>query len=160
MKKLSMLTIIVLLTLSLLTCCGNPNANTTLENVKLPPMGNNDMAVVIQISDSNYHTYSVDVTNLDNGTVLDALNSLVQHNQLHLTTTDGGYGAYITAIATLMPQNNQFISLYTSVAKDHDTSAYAKTYNCGGVEVVTSGLGVSSMSAVAGCVVYIQMETF
>jgi hypothetical protein len=51
--------------------------------------------------------------------------------------------------------NSVYIYLYTSVAADQDVSSYATTKEYNGMTLVSSGVGLSDMSAPDGAVIYV-----
>ena len=51
--------------------------------------------------------------------------------------------------------NGVYIYLYTSVAADQDVSSYATTKEYNGMTLVSSGVGLSDMSAPDGAVIYV-----
>ncbi len=107
-------------------------------------------------------TYTADIQELAESTGIALLNYLVTTQELHLVTEDSGWGAYLTEIGTLVADDNAgtWISIYTSIEDEKDTSAYSTTLVVDGVTVYSSGLGITSMSVTDGCTIYIELGSY
>lgn len=107
-------------------------------------------------------TYTVELDELTDSTAIALLNYLVSAEDMHLSTNDSGYGAYITEIGALAEDTTTgtYIYVYTSVESDKDTSAWGTSLEIEGTTVYSSGLGISSMSLTDGCVIYIATITY
>ncbi len=167
MRRLTsaMLLACVILSSVLLLCACAPSYGSLsgdLQEVQLPPLKDNQFVVVIKESENNYTYYTMTITDLGTtSTVLDALLYLEKNKELTLDYYYSSYGAYFTQIGNLHDgDGGRYIMFYTSVEQDFDTSAYATTFNCGGVNVTSSGVGASSMHVQGGAVIYIQLTAF
>ncbi len=107
-------------------------------------------------------TYTVSIDQLEEANGIALLEYLADNEGLHLATTDSEYGLYITEIGTLVAADDYstWISLYTSIESDKDTSSYSTTLTVEGVTVYSSGLGISSMSISDGCTIYITLGSY
>ncbi len=109
--------------------------------------------------------YKVDldkVGEIKNGlmTVLDYLKD--NEGLTYEMTESISYGAYLTKILSLEAGagGNPYISLYTSVEKDFDTSGFGVEKDYKGTKIFTAGLGASSMTVQADAVYYIALESY
>lgn len=121
------------------------------------------MTLVIMNGD-DVREYSVDLGDIPKDSASDGLTAILKYlkekGELTYESQNSPYGEYISQINDLIPQSNEFISFYTSVEKDADVGVHVKTIAYKGVDCVTSGLGASSMSVLADCVIIITKESY
>lgn len=142
MKKLGLLLIVAAMLLALISC------------------GKQDVAgsATVVVGETVY-TVSLDEIEVTEG-LFSLLEYLKQTQGLTYDATDSTYGKYIHSIGDLQPQGQQYISLYTSVESDFDTSAYCQKTECQGKQVATSGVGASSMKVEDGAVFLLTLASY
>lgn len=110
------------------------------------------------IFDESAVEYTIDLSELGEGDgLIPALDYLAENEGVSYTATDGGYGAYLTALGSLKESaaEGKYLYVYTSVESDFDVSAYAMTVEYDGVTLTSSGVGISEMSLTDGAVIYV-----
>ncbi|MBQ4313620.1 MAG: hypothetical protein IJC18_05345 [Clostridia bacterium] len=72
------------------------------------------------------------------------------------------YGAFITGAGTLLQDtaSGTYISIYTSVAADADTSEFGASLDYEGETLTTAAVGASGMTIEPGCTIYIGTVTY
>ncbi len=152
MKRLSIITIAIAMCLVLVVTAGC--------YADVPAGSSGTASLIITTDTDELTTYTVSLEKLEDATAVSLLEYLVDTQELHLVIEDGSWGAYITEIGTLVATADTWISIYTSVESDKDTSSYCTTVDIDGITVYTSGLGVTSMSLSDGCVIYITLGSY
>jgi len=102
--------------------------------------------------------YVVDLSKLKgNDGLMAVLAYLKDKEGLTYTETASEYGAFLTQVGDLKQDTakGEYIYLYTSVAKDADTGAYATTVTYKEHTLTSSGVGSSSMTIEDGAIIYI-----
>lgn len=102
--------------------------------------------------------YVVDISKLEGKDGLMAVLAYLKETKgLTYTEKASEYGAFLTQVGDLKQDESkgEYIYLYTSVAKDADTSAYATTVDHRGHTLTSSGVGSSSMTIEDGAIIYI-----
>lgn len=144
--------------------CDDKPLPTELTELVLPTMAQNQMAVILKNGEKDYTSYVVTLGagGTDATTVEGVIDYLCKQQVLTVDWTDSQYGKMINSIGKLVPQSgtNQFVTVLTSVTKDKGNWAGVTVYNVGDVEIVSSAVGVSSMTAEAGAVVYFEIQTY
>lgn len=110
------------------------------------------------IFDESAVEYTIDLSELGEGDgLIPALDYLAENEGVSYTATDGGFGAYLTALGTLCENaaEDKYLYVYTSVEADFDVSAYAMTVEYDGLTLTSSGVGISEMSLTDGAVIYV-----
>ena len=154
--------VLVVLTLALVACVDKPEA-VHLTDLKLPQMGDNQMAVIIKNGGNDYTSYVVTLGK--GGTNATTAEGVIQylHDQsgLELTWSNGEYGKFLTVIGgAKVVAANEYVMVMTSVQKDKGNWAGVQTYVVDGVSIVYSQVGVSEMTVEAGAVIYFEIATF
>ena len=129
--------------LSLASCTGG-EANDKVGTVRLV------------IYDESPVEYTVDLSLVGEGDgLMPVLSYLSENEGLTYTATDGGYGAYLTALGTLKESaiEGKYLYVYTSVEDDFDVSVYASTIEYNGMTLTSSGVGISEMTLTDGAVI-------
>lgn len=121
-----------------------------------------DVTVVVENADGTfdvYKTYLEEVENKKEGAegVVEHLNKR-KDNPLFVEMTDGGYGAYVTAIGSIKEDgaSKKYVMVYTSVATDSYDGAPTVDYE--GTTMYQSGVGLSGMKVEAGTVILFRLE--
>lgn len=142
MKKLGLLLIVAAMLLTLISC------------------GTQDVAgsATVVVGEQVY-TVPLDEVEVTEG-LFSLLEYLKQTQGLTYDASESSYGKYINSIGELKPEGNQYISLFTSVEADFDTSAFCQKQECQGKQVATSGLGASSMRVEDGAVYLITLGSY
>ena len=152
MKRLLSLLLLFCLILSA-TSCALPTSDE-------PPIESGASCRVVLATDPVME-YTVDLTDLS---VDEGLMSLLKHlnetEGLTYAEESGAYGAYLTAVGSLVAKGSSYISIYTSVAEDFDVSSYATTATYDGVTLTSSGFGASQMKIRDGAIYYICLATY
>lgn len=102
--------------------------------------------------------YVVDISKLKGKDGLMAVLAYLKEKEgLTYTEKASEYGAFLTQVNGLKQDESkgEYIYLYTSVAKDADTSAYATTVTYKDHTLTSSGVGSSSMTIEDGAIIYI-----
>ena len=110
------------------------------------------------IFDESAVEYTIDLSELGEGDgLIPALDYLAENKGVSYTATDGGFGAYLTALGSLKESaaEGKYLYVYTSVESDFDVSAYAMTVEYDGLTLTSSGVGISEMSLTDGAVIYV-----
>ena len=151
MKKILSLIICVALILSIAAC------KPTVEDA-------GDVTVAVEVSEGNYEVYEIDLENVenkDNG-ALGVLQSLTarEENPMHLVYSDSTYGAFVTEIGSIKEDAaaGAYVMVYTSNSADSYEGAATVRY--GETDLYASGVGLSSMSVDAGCVILFRLEVY
>ena len=146
-KPLRLLALAVAIAIALLsfTACGGTQNDT-------------EGTIRLVIFDESAVEYTVDLSELGEGDgLIPALDYLAENKGVSYTATDGGFGAYLTALGTLKESaaEGKYLYVYTSVEADFDVSAYAMTVEYDGVTLTSSGVGISEMTLTDGAVIYV-----
>lgn len=146
LARLLALTIAFAITLLSLTACGGTDNSGT------------EGTLTLVIFDEVAVEYEVDLSALGEGKgLMPVLSYLSENEGLTYTATDGGYGAYLTALGTLKESaiEGKYLYVYTSVEDDFDVSSYAMTVEYNGKTLTSSGVGISEMTVTDGAVIYV-----
>ena len=132
----------------------------------LPDEG--DVTVLVETDEGEYEVYRVyfeDVENKTSGAV-----GIFEHlaarenNPLASKLDDTGYGAFVKSVGSLLPQGNEYISLYTSEESDFAVpSEWMPTVpevDYEGVTLKYAGVGLSSMTIKSGTVILCRLESY
>lgn len=113
--------------------------------------------VVIACGD-DVREYSVPLDKVDGSKgAVGLLDYLKENEGVEYTSNDTGYGAYITSVGHLSekPSENIYVGIWTSVESDQDReSEYSTTVTYEGVTLISSGVGLTQLSAPDGAVIY------
>ncbi len=152
-KFLSALTVLVLILTALTSCFGGVASE-------------GEALVVIENLNGSFTEYTLALENIKNkdegvAGLLEAL-SEQSENPMSLDMQNSTYGKYVNAIGSLTPDGTagEYISIYTSVESDFDTSAYVKELSYKNKTLKTSGLGISSMKVPSGAVILFRIESY
>lgn len=128
---------------------GNTNANDTFK-------------VVLVAKDGTTNEYVIDMALLEGKNDGEsAVMQLIGNHEVGVTWQDSQYGKYLLKIGIVEPtESNEYVAIYTSVEKDKDVSAYAKTIDYKGTELTTSGFGISSMTVEKDCIIYFTVGSY
>ena len=118
---------------------------------------------LVVLDGENTKVYTVDLAKIPSGNnkstgLMAILDYLQDKGELTYSSQDSSYGAYLTKVNSIVPQGNEFVAIYTSVTKDSYEGAPTVTYD--GKEYASSGLGASSMSILADCVIILTKGTY
>ena len=107
--------------------------------------------------------YTIDLSKVEITQGADSILDYLKDTQnLDLVYTEGDYGRYYTQIGDLKPNanNNEFISVYTSVESNQGDweGVTSKTY--GDVTVVSASVGASGLTIEDGCVIAFAIESY
>ena len=146
-KSLRLLALAVAIAIALLsvTACGGTQNDT-------------EGTIRLVIFDESAVVYTIDLSELGEGDgLIPALDYLAENEGVSYTATDGGFGAYLTALGSLKESaaEGKYLYVYTSVEADFDVSAYAMTVDYAGLTLTSSGVGISRMTLTDGAVIYI-----
>ena len=159
LKKLIALLLVITSALLLLASCG--------KNENVDRRG--EMKLVIEYNYGctvNYEEFDVPLKKLDNYKegLVGVLEYLKKEESLKYELTESQYGKYITSIADLKedPKKGRYIIVYTSVEEDFSTAEGAKKipYYRYSANLVSSGVGISSMNIKKDSVVLLRLETY
>lgn len=125
-----------------------------------------ELTVVLENRDGSYTEYKVtleDVENKDEGVA-----GVIEHlaaradSPLSVDMQSGAYGKFINSIGSLVPDamSGEYVGIYTSVEVDFSTYADVKEINYKGTKLMTSGIGISEMSAADGAVILFRVEVY
>jgi hypothetical protein len=121
-----------------------------------------DVTFVIENRDGTYSAYKMyleDVENKDKGAlgVIESLNSR-ENNPLPVDMN----GTWMNSIGTLIPDSskNEFISIYTSLARDMGDWDGVLSLEYEGVTLTQSNFGIDGMSVEKGTVILFRIETW
>ena len=144
MKKFLAL-VLSLLALTLITAC----------NFTKPTIEDSGTVTVV-VAEETPLVYELDLAKIDcSQGALSVLLHLKETQGLTVKYENSDYGAYLTQVGTLETDSDGFVSVFTSYEANWDTTVYAQTRYHGEVKVVSSAVGLSSMSIVDGVVIYI-----
>lgn len=123
-----------------------------------------DVTVVIENTDGTYEvfkTYLENVENKDEGAkgVVETLRDR-EESPLPLEMTDGGFGAYVTAIGSIKEDASagSYVMVYTSLESDSYDGAPTVEYE--GTTLYQSGVGLSGMTVEEGTVILFRLENY
>lgn len=116
------------------------------------------MTVVIAEESPVVFTVNLSEVEINEG-VVSILEYLNKTKDLQYSLERSLYGAYLTQVGGLQQADGSYIYLYTSVAKDMDTSMYATQIEYNGQKLMSSGLGISEMTIEKDCIIYISLMT-
>ncbi len=179
MKKLktvvlTLLVIVAALSAGLFSACGGGGEGAALSG---------SMKIVMAPANGDATEVEVDLKGFtDKNTVMDVIEKLVTEQKMCYIGSNGVYGVMLTALGVpvestyegqtslvdnyiLYPQGSEFITVLTSVEKDQlevepgsSWQPMQKEYE--GVTVISSMLGVSSMSICDGAVIYFTIDVY
>ena len=112
------------------------------------------ITVVVAEETPLVYELSLDDLDLSQG-ALSVLLHIKETKGLDVVYEESTYGAYLTKVGALAPDSNGFVSIFTSYEPNWDQTAFAQTRYHGEIKVVSSAVGLSSMSIVDGVVIYI-----
>lgn len=132
----------------------------------LPDEG--DVTVLVETDEGEYEVYRVyfeDVENKTSGAVGIFEHLAARENSpLPSELDDTGYGAFVKSVGSLVPQGNEYISLYTSEESDFAVpSEWMPTVpevDYEGVTLKYAGVGLSSMTIKSGTVILCRLESY
>ena len=163
LKKILIFILLVVAIFALASCDDKPQAKQ-LTDLTLPKLNDNQAAVIIKNGDSDYVSYTVNLTKVSEGdvTVEDVLAYLKDEAGLTLDWTDSTYGKYINAIGGLTPNasNNEYIEVFTSNSAFQGTWAGVAEIKADGTTLKSASVGVSELVVAAGDVIYFEIATF
>ena len=155
MKKLAKI-----LTLVLVLCTVFATFSTSCLGNTPDTEGTVTVVVGKENSFTEYRVNLADV-NITEG-VFSILKHLNENEGLELQYQDSAYGAYLTSAANMEydAMAGEYVTVLTSVESDFDTSLmfFKKDYK--GVELGSSGLGVSTMKVEDGATYMVTIATF
>ena len=156
--------VLVVATLVLVACVDKPQ-KIALDDLKLPEMDDDQMALIIKNRDDTYTAYVVTLgrRGTDATTVEEVISYLVEQGQLTVDWTDGGEtGKWLNDLGGLEPDSaaHEYVAIYTSVESDWSAGAGEIGYQIDEITVAYSGYGVSGMRVQAGAVIYFELQTW
>ena len=120
-----------------------------------------DVSVVVEEADGSFSKFEVYLESVENKS--EGAKGILEHldgrnDRLYVEMTDGGYGAYVTAIGNLREDSSRglYVIVYTSVKADSYEGAPTIEYD--GVALYQAGLGLSGMTVEAGTVILFRLE--
>lgn len=123
-----------------------------------------DVTVVIENADGTYDVYKTYLENVENKKegakgVVENLRDR-EKSPLHLEMTDGGYGAYVTAIGSIKENGaeGKYVMVYTSLSADSYEGAPTVEYEVN--KLYQSGVGLSGMTVKEGTVILFRLESY
>lgn len=149
-KRLILMLVLAVVVLSMigLVACTDPNA---LEGT---------MTLVL-LNGENAQEFSVDLSNFttESNGLIAVLDLLQSQEKLTYEAQDSAYGKFLTRVGELRQDEaaGTYLSLYTTVEKDKDVSAYATTLTYKDVTLTSSGVGAESMTLQDGCTIIITL---
>ena len=161
----AILLVTVLAIFAVVACaCIDKPTSPELEGLTLPELADNQMAIVIKNGEKDFSTFVVTFGEgtADFSTVEDVLAHLLAQGVITLDWSDSAYGKTLNSIGSIQPDasKNQFVTYLTTVESDFGTWAGVTTYTVGDVKLVSSGLGISSMTAEPGAVILFELATY
>ncbi len=164
MKNTKLLTWILVVVLvvcvtSLVACVEKP-AEKSLDQLKLPTLKQGQVAVIIKNGEADYTQYIVNLT--ESMTSVEDVLAYLKENGMHLDWTDSQYGKTLNSIGKAVPDSNknEFVAFFTTVESDKGNWAGVPTYNVGGTQIVSAGVGVSDAKVQSGAIFYFEISTF
>lgn len=152
-KRLILMLVLAVVVLSMigLVACTDPNA---LEGT---------MTLVL-LNGENAQEFSVDLSNFttESNGLIAVLDLLQSQEKLTYEAQDSAYGKFLTRVGELRQDEaaGTYLSLYTTVEKDKDVSAYATTLTYKDVTLTSSGVGAESMTMEKDCIVVITLFSY
>ena len=153
MKKLLALLLVVMTVFAFAACSPNKNAEVDEGSV----------TVVEYVADGDDIEYEVDLAKVENATSLfDVLTYLKNEKSLTFEYSGEGESTFCTAFGSLSQDTatNTYLYLYTSVESDFDVTQFAQTKTYKGINLVSSGVGVTQMKLEDGAVYYIGLFVY
>ena len=123
---------------------------------KVDPVGT--ATVVVTEDGKNFKEYSVPLSKVTGKEgAISVLEYLRAEGELDFEATDSGYGKYLTKVGEVEENGaeGKYVGIYTSVEADFDVSEYKTELEYKGTKLVSSGVGISSMSVPDGAIIYI-----
>lgn len=157
-----LITALLVLAMALSACVDKPTAQEVTELI-LPTLDVNQMAIIVKNGNKDYTNI---VVTLGFGGVMaknveDVLNYLNEQGTLTVVWQDSAFGKFIVGIGKAqVSSDGEFISILTSVEQDKGSWAGVTRYSVGGVNLVSSQVGVSEMTVEAGAVIYFEIDTY
>ncbi len=146
LRALSFALVLAVIFVSLVSCAG-----------AVDPVGT--ATVVVSASESDTREYSVPLSKVkgEEG-AFSLLDYLKDKGELEYESENGPYGKKLTRVGSVVEDGarGKYIYIWTSVEGDFDTSAYKLTLEYKGTTLVSSGVGISSMSVPDGAIIYIS----
>lgn len=146
LRALSFALVLAVIFVSLVSCAG-----------AVDPVGT--ATVVVSASESDTREYSVPLSKVkgEEG-AFSLLDYLKDKGELEYESENGPYGKKLIRVGSVVEDGAQgkYIYIWTSVEGDFDTSAYKLTLEYKGTTLVSSGVGISSMSVPDGAIIYIS----
>jgi len=145
LNKISALTLLFALFVLMLASCA-----------KVDPVGT--ATVVVTEDGKNYKEYSVPLSKVTGKEgAISVLEYLKAEGELDFEAKDSGFGKYLTKVGDVCENGDEgkYVGIYTSVEADFDVSEYKSEVEYKGTKLVSSGVGISSMSVPDGAIIYI-----
>lgn len=162
LKLISLLLACTLLALAFVSCGEPPVTDNTpkTEETVTVEVGNQSSGKVVKIvvGGKKETVYSVDYSEIEiTEGALSIFKHLDEKGKLTYKANDTGFGAFLTEVGDLKQNEASatYIYLYTSVKADQDVSAYATEKVWSGKTLVSSGVGLTSMTIENGAVIYV-----
>lgn len=121
------------------------------------------ISVVVENADGSYDIFEADLGKVENKSegvkgVLEYLSAA--DDKLYVNMTDGGYGAYVSAIGNIAesPADGAYVMIYTSFSTDSYEGGPTVNYN--GMTLYQAGVGISGMSVADGTVILFRREVY
>ena len=146
LKKILSLAVLAVLALTVMLTSCQPTVDTE------------GTATLVVANDSGVYTFEIPLGELvEAKSAVAALDYLKGKGELDYTSAESTFGAYLTKVGHIVENGDAgiYVGIWTSVAKDADTSDYATTKIYNGTTLTASGVGISQMSLTDGCIIYI-----
>lgn len=112
-------------------------------------------SVTVVVNGEEQVVYNINLEDLDlTDGALSLMVYLKDTKGLDVVYTDSIYGAYFTKIGDIATDDNGYLCILTSYEDEWDRSIYSVEADYLGTKVVSSSVGISSMSVVDGVIIY------
>lgn len=163
-KRIILMLVLAVVVLSMigLVSCNNSQAPVDPNTPQIPDEAQSMTLVLLNGDYVQEFTVTLSELPATSKGVIAVLDLLQSQEKLTYEAQDSAYGKFLTRVGELRQDEaaGTYLSLYTTVEKDKDVSAYATTLTYKDVTLTSSGVGAESMTMEKDCIVVITLFSY
>lgn len=163
-KRIILMLVLAVVVLSMigLVACNNSQAPVDPNTPQTPDEAQSMTLVLLNGDYVQEFTVTLSELPATSKGVIAVLDLLQSQEKLTYEAQNSAYGKFLTRVGELRQDEaaGTYLSLYTTVEKDKDVSAYATTLTYKDVTLTSSGVGAESMTMEKDCIVVITLFSY